>query len=220
MAGEHTVGHLGVVDLAVGLDDAQRVGHGVRDDRGHEADEREAQQPEELRVPRGLRQQLGQQVVGGKPRVVPGKGGRGGGQRAPPETADAVGLDAVPQQRGAARSLGLQGGLDGVDGRQEDAEGRGAGKTRSVVLFEGPVRGRCRPEGGRAAYHRETKMVWISDGRFLRYEFECSSAKMPALAAVSPNRETGPGSQPMDRLAENERENKDAPWMRAAPTPS
>lgn len=35
-------------------------------------------------------------------------------------------------------------------------------------------------------------MVLIGDGRSFKYEFDWSKAKIPALAAVSPNRESGP----------------------------
>jgi hypothetical protein len=38
-------------------------------------------------------------------------------------------------------------------------------------------------------------MVWIGDGSRLRYPFDFISASMPALAAVSPNRATGPSAQ-------------------------
>jgi hypothetical protein len=32
----------------------------------------------------------------------------------------------------------------------------------------------------------------MGDGKFFRYEFDWSKARIPALAAVSPNLETGP----------------------------
>ena len=35
-------------------------------------------------------------------------------------------------------------------------------------------------------------MVLIGEGKFFIYEFDCSKARIPALAAVSPNREIGP----------------------------
>jgi hypothetical protein len=35
-------------------------------------------------------------------------------------------------------------------------------------------------------------MVLIGEGKSFKYEFDESKARMPALAAVSPNRETGP----------------------------
>ena len=41
-------------------------------------------------------------------------------------------------------------------------------------------------------HHKEAKMVLIGEGKFFMYEFDCSRARMPALAAVSPNLETGP----------------------------
>jgi hypothetical protein len=45
---------------------------------------------------------------------------------------------------------------------------------------------------GLGKYQRETKIVLIGDGRSFKYEFDCSKARIPALAAVSPNLETGP----------------------------
>jgi hypothetical protein len=41
-------------------------------------------------------------------------------------------------------------------------------------------------------YQRETKIVLIGEGKSFRYELDASKARMPALAAVSPNRATGP----------------------------
>jgi hypothetical protein len=35
-------------------------------------------------------------------------------------------------------------------------------------------------------------MVLIGEGRSFKYEFDWSNARIPALAAVSPNLETGP----------------------------
>lgn len=35
-------------------------------------------------------------------------------------------------------------------------------------------------------------MVFMGDGRFFKYGFDWSKARIPALAAVSPNLETGP----------------------------
>ena len=47
---------------------------------------------------------------------------------------------------------------------------------------------------------REAKIVLTNAGRCFMYEFDWSNARIPALAAVSPKRETGP-------------------WMRAALRP-
>ena len=44
----------------------------------------------------------------------------------------------------------------------------------------------------RGKYHREAKIVLIGEGKFFKYEFDWSKARIPALAAVSPNLETGP----------------------------
>lgn len=41
-------------------------------------------------------------------------------------------------------------------------------------------------------YHKEAKMVLIGEGRFFKYGFDWSKARIPALAAVSPNLESGP----------------------------
>jgi hypothetical protein len=35
-------------------------------------------------------------------------------------------------------------------------------------------------------------MVLIGEGKFFKYEFDWSKARIPAFAAVSPNLETGP----------------------------
>ena len=42
------------------------------------------------------------------------------------------------------------------------------------------------------SYHRDANIVWIGVGKSFKYEFEWSNARIPALAAVSPNLETGP----------------------------
>jgi hypothetical protein len=44
----------------------------------------------------------------------------------------------------------------------------------------------------KAAAQQEANMVWIGDGSWLRYPFDFISASIPALAAVSPKRATGP----------------------------
>jgi hypothetical protein len=41
-------------------------------------------------------------------------------------------------------------------------------------------------------YHRDAKIVLIGEGKSFKYEFDWSKARIPALAAVSPNLETGP----------------------------
>jgi hypothetical protein len=41
-------------------------------------------------------------------------------------------------------------------------------------------------------YQREAKIVLIGEGKFFKYEFDWSKARIPAFAAVSPNLETGP----------------------------
>jgi hypothetical protein len=45
---------------------------------------------------------------------------------------------------------------------------------------------------------REVKAVFTGVGRFLIYELDCSNAKIPTFAAVSPNRETGPWTRAAD----------------------
>lgn len=58
-----TVGDFGVVDLAVGLNYPQRVGHGIRDDGGDEPDKGQAQQPQEQLAFRWLLDGFGQEVI-------------------------------------------------------------------------------------------------------------------------------------------------------------
>lgn len=41
-------------------------------------------------------------------------------------------------------------------------------------------------------YLREAKTVFAGDGKCFKYEFDCSSARIPAFAAVSPNLASGP----------------------------
>jgi hypothetical protein len=45
-------------------------------------------------------------------------------------------------------------------------------------------------------------MVLIGEGKSFKYEFDWSKARIPALAAVSPNLETGPA--PSDHAIENQ----------------
>lgn len=61
--GRLTVGDLGIVDLAIGLDHPQGVGNTVRYNRGAEPDESQAGQPHDKRVLRGLFDVLRQEVV-------------------------------------------------------------------------------------------------------------------------------------------------------------
>lgn len=42
------------------------------------------------------------------------------------------------------------------------------------------------------AYHRAAKIVCIGEGKSFRYELDLSKARIPALAAVSPNLDIGP----------------------------
>ena len=81
------------VHLAVGLDHAQRVRDGVRDDGRAEADERLAEQlfPDVG----GRRQREVEEVIGPEPGVVSNKGGSGGRERAVPEGTDTVPFDLV-----------------------------------------------------------------------------------------------------------------------------
>jgi hypothetical protein len=70
------------------------------------------------------------------------------------------------------------------------------------------------------SYQREAKIVLIGEGKFFKYEFDCSKARIPAFAAVSPNLETGPGQlssyHVITRIGNGE---EHLPWTRAAPMP-
>ena len=77
----------------------------------------------------------------------------------------------------------LESCLEGVDRGEDYAEAGGTGNLISLqIVVEEELR----------HYHRDAKMVLMGEGRSLRYEFDCSKARIPALAAVSPNLETGP----------------------------
>ncbi len=58
-----TIGDFRVVDLAVSLHHSQRVGDGVGDDRGDEADEGEAEEPDEDGVFGRRGDSLGEEIV-------------------------------------------------------------------------------------------------------------------------------------------------------------
>jgi hypothetical protein len=65
------------------------------------------------------------------------------------------------------------------------------------------------------AYLSDANTVLMGEGRSFKYEFDWRRASMPALAAVSPNRATGPDRQ---SACPKERHGLE-PWMRAAPSP-
>lgn len=73
----------------------------------------------------------------GIPGVIAHKSRRGRRKRAPPETADAVRLDALAEDGCPARSLGLQRGFQSVDGRENHAEGGGAERRKNVLDGDG-----------------------------------------------------------------------------------
>lgn len=117
-----------------------------------------------------------------KPGVMPNKGGSCSSECTPPETSDSIRLDASSEERSSTCSLCLEGSLECVDGGEDHAESRRAGTTSAQV---GPT-----PQ--ELYYHRDAKIVLMGDGRVFKYGFDWSRARMPALAAVSPNLETGP----------------------------
>jgi hypothetical protein len=70
------------------------------------------------------------------------------------------------------------------------------GEVEKYEQMRGAANGSGRREMGElmGMYQSDEKIVCIGFGRRLRYEFESNKARMPALAAVSPKRETGPDS--------------------------
>ena len=75
----------------------------------------------------------------GIPRVISHKRRRGRRERAPPETAEAVRLDALAEDGGPARSLSLKRGFESVDGREDHPEGGGAERGEDVLDGYGQV---------------------------------------------------------------------------------
>jgi len=53
-------------------------------------------------------------------------------------------------------------------------------------------------------HHRDANMVLMGEGRNFKYEFDWSSAKIPALAAVSPNLDTGPIQLKLDHISDRD----------------
>lgn len=83
-------------------------------------------------------------------------------------------------------ALCLQSGLQRVDGSQDHSEPSGTkcGPNQYKVVMHKTAQ--------REQYHKEAKIVLMGEGRSFKYELDWSRARIPALAAVSPNRETGP----------------------------
>lgn len=71
------------------------------------------------------------------PRVVPHERRCRRSKGAPPETADAVRLDALAKDGSPARSLGLERGFERVDGGQDHPEGGGAKRGKDVLNGDG-----------------------------------------------------------------------------------
>ena len=100
----HTVRDFGIVDLAVRLDDAEGVRNRVGDDGGGEANECQAEEPEEELALWRFTDSVAQSIVlqsqqltkrvrrdyRRKPRVMANKGGGGGRKGSPPQCAEAV----------------------------------------------------------------------------------------------------------------------------------
>lgn len=102
----------------------------------------------------------------------------------PPESADAVRLDALAQKSAATGPLHLKCRLECIDRRENHSESRGA--VSASVLEHSIVILRQKPN------LIEANTVLKRTGMSLRYELDCRSASIPAFAAVSPNLETGP----------------------------
>lgn len=83
------------------------------------------------------------------------------------------------------RTLHLERRLESVDGSEDHSEG-GSAWYRPDQLANLLGGDNLRP------YHNDAKMVLTGGGRFFKYEFDWSRARIPAFAAVSPNLETGP----------------------------
>mmetsp|Transcript_8441 Transcript_8441/g.19421 ORF Transcript_8441/g.19421 Transcript_8441/m.19421 type:complete len:207 (-) Transcript_8441:510-1130(-) len=117
-----------LVRLLGRLDDTDGVGAGVRDGRGGEAHERIPQQLLREHVADGGRKVLGlgqhsvERVVRVEPREMAHERRARRSKRASPEHLRATELDLSPEDRQTLRALHLHGGLDAIDGHEEDAE--------------------------------------------------------------------------------------------------
>ena len=121
-------------------------------------------------------------VVRAEPRVVPDERRRRCRERAVPERANAVPFDLYRDVR--TRRVG--------EGERRTRSRRIRSPARPsvcIVVFtvSTGIRIMRKPAAARLA-----KTVWTSCGSFFMYAFEWRSARMPAFAAVSPNRATGP----------------------------
>jgi len=127
----------------------------------------------------------GDQVYSCKPRVISNKCSRSRGKSTPPQASDPVSLNALSEQCGSTGTLHLKGCLESVNRSKYHSKSR---STLVPLVFPS----NSQKDGNLAAYHKDTKMVLIGEGRSFKYEFDWSRARIPALAAVSPNLATGP----------------------------
>lgn len=196
-----------LVHLPVRLDDAQGVRDGVRDDRRAEPDERLAQDRAEERGRLGER--VGEEVVGCEPLcreggvlVRGGREGRGAYGVVSGEVRGGRGDGAIPQ-RADTIFLDLQHGQNSTSAHEAQSSSNDRDRTRTLCLrilspsFPSVCIVVLTVSTGvktilNAAAAALAKTVLINDGRFFRYPLLERSARMPAFAAVSPNRESGP----------------------------
>lgn len=75
----------------------------------------------------------------GIPGVVSHERRSGRRKGAPPETSDAVRLDALSEDGGAPGSLSLERGFEGVDGRQDHAECCGTERGKNILDGDGEM---------------------------------------------------------------------------------
>jgi hypothetical protein len=94
----------------------------------------------------------------------------------------------LAEKSNTSRSLGLQSCFQGVDRCQNHTKCRSA---RFTCKSKTPAIARLKT----ATHASEANIVLASDGRSFRYGLDCKSARIPALAAVSPKRANGPVNQ-------------------------
>lgn len=128
---------------------------------------------------------LKSKVYNRKPGVVSNKCCAGRGEGTPPQTPDAVLLDALPKYGSPIGTLRLEGCLQSINRGKDHSETSSAGHQHISIRITGVEQ--------IDSYQREAKIVFIGDGRCFKYEFDCSNAIIPVFAAVSPNLAAGPG---------------------------
>lgn len=129
--------HLGA-GLAVRLDDADRVRHGVGHDGGAETDERVTSKLVESLL--GHRETVVEVVEGGEPGVVADEGGEPRRHRSVEQHRRTVSTELLLKSGHGVGALDLVDGLDGVDGHQQDAERGGGTGRRERLDRDGQIR--------------------------------------------------------------------------------